>query len=85
MDNMAWNYSLEDKHKCTYLERTGCCCINTVVMVYMTETPLIHAAHNGRLQMVQFLIEQGADVDCIALVQDSPLYILQLIDTCLER
>ena len=48
----------------------------------MRETPLIRAAHNGHLQMVRFLVEQGADVDCIDLVCDSPFCLLQLIGIC---
>lgn len=46
-----------------------CCIVLTAtVLMQMKETPLIRAAHNGHLQMVQFLMEQGADVDCIDLV-----------------
>ena len=48
----------------------------------MKETPLIRAAHNGHLQMVQFLVQQGADVDCIDLVRGSLFTSLQLAITC---
>lgn len=48
----------------------------------MKETPLIRAAHNGHLQMVQFLVQQGADVDCIDLVCVSLFTLLQLAITC---
>lgn len=34
----------------------------------MMETPLSRAAHNGHLQAVIFLTEQGADVNCLDLV-----------------
>ena len=34
----------------------------------MKETPLSRAAHNGHFQMVHYLVEQGADVNCLDLV-----------------
>lgn len=36
----------------------------------MKETPLSRAAHNGHLQMVRYLVEQGADVNCLDLVSN---------------
>ena len=34
----------------------------------MKETPLIRCAHNGHYNMVQYLVEQGCDVNAIDLV-----------------
>lgn len=34
----------------------------------MGETPIIRAAHNGHLQTVRFLVENGADVNSIDMV-----------------
>ena len=34
----------------------------------MKESPLSRAAHNGHLQMVQYLVQQGAEVNCLDLV-----------------
>ncbi len=36
----------------------------------MNETPLSRAAHNGHLQMVKYLVEQGSDVNCLDLVNN---------------
>ena len=35
----------------------------------MGETPLIRCAHNGHFNCVKWLIEQGADINAIDLVQ----------------
>ena len=35
----------------------------------MGETPLIRAAHNGHLQAVRYLVEQGADVNSLDMVR----------------
>jgi hypothetical protein len=40
-----------------------------VMWMQMMETPLIRCAHNGHFQTVKFLVEQGADVNAIDLVQ----------------
>lgn len=37
-------------------------------MPQMKETPLIRCAHNGHYNAVQYLVEQGADVNAIDLV-----------------
>lgn len=34
----------------------------------MKETPLIRCAHNGHYNTVQYLVEQGCDVNAIDLV-----------------
>ena len=44
---------------------------NSLVLLQMLETPLIRCAHNGHFESVQFLVEQGADVNAIDLVRDS--------------
>ena len=41
----------------------------------MKESPLSRAAHNGHLQMVQYLAQQGADVNCLDLVGIALLHI----------
>ena len=49
--------------------------------VKMKEAPLSRAAHNGHLHMVQYLIQQGADVNCLDLVSRPelpPLWLLTL-------
>lgn len=38
----------------------------------MKDTPLIRAAHNGHLHVVQYLLEQGADLATMDLVSTSP-------------
>lgn len=50
----------------------------------MKETPLIRAAHNGHLQMVQYLVEQGADVDCLDLVSIAKLVPAPLQKSCVQ-
>lgn len=45
--------------------------------VQMKETPLIRAAHNGHLLMVQFLVGHGADVDGLDLVNMSSWHMTQ--------
>ena len=40
-----------------------------MVYLQMLETPLIRCAHNGHFESVQFLVEQGADVNAIDLVR----------------
>ena len=35
----------------------------------MKETPLLRAAHNGHLQTVMYLVEQGADLNTVDLVR----------------
>jgi ankyrin repeat protein len=35
----------------------------------MKETPLLRAAHNGHLQTVMYLAEQGADVNTVDLAR----------------
>ena len=42
----------------------------------MLETPLIRCAHNGHLESVQVLVEQGADVNAIDLVRIHALFML---------
>ena len=44
-------------------------------MPQMKETPLIRCAHNGHYNTVQYLVEQGADVNAIDLVS-LPAYCL---------
>lgn len=39
----------------------------------MKDTPLIRAAHNGHLQTVMYLAEEGADVNTLDLVRRAPL------------
>lgn len=36
----------------------------------MMETPLSRAAHNGHLATVRYLLDQGADINCLDLVRD---------------
>lgn len=43
----------------------------------MKESPLSRAAHNGHLQMVQYLVQQGADVNCLDLVHIAFLHVTQ--------
>lgn len=35
----------------------------------MKDTPLLRAAHNGHLQTVMYLAEQGADLNTVDLVR----------------
>ena len=35
----------------------------------MKDTPLIRAAHNGHLHVVQYLLEQGAEVNAMDLAR----------------
>lgn len=37
--------------------------------VQMKDTPLLRAAHNGHLQTVMFLVEQGAALNAVDLVR----------------
>ena len=46
--------------------------------VQMLETPLSRAAHNGHLHTVQYLTEQGADVNCLDLVGRTATVILYI-------
>ena len=48
----------------------------------MKESPLSRAAHNGHLQMVQYLVQQGADVDCLDLVGITLLHVTQSTLMC---
>lgn len=35
----------------------------------MMETPLSRAAHNGHIATVRYLLEQGADANCLDMVR----------------
>lgn len=40
----------------------------------MGESPLIRAAHNGHMQTVKFLVEQGANVNALDMGDNSALH-----------
>lgn len=52
------------------------CLVNThvVFVVQMGESPLIRAAHNGHMQTVKFLVEQGANVNALDMGDNSALH-----------
>ena len=61
-----------------------------VCKLQMLETPLSRSAHNGHLQTVRHLLDQGADVNCLDLVRPERkrimlLNVLILTSASLER
>lgn len=56
----SWTSGVANMRRSCWLEHLAC--------LQMMETPISRAAHNGHLQTVQYLTEQGADVNCLDLV-----------------
>ena len=50
--------------------------------IQMKESPLSRAAHNGHLHMVQYLVQQGADVNCLDLVGIALLHFAKCKPMC---
>jgi hypothetical protein len=54
-------------------------------MPQMKETPLIRCAHNGHYNTVQYLVEQGTDVNAIDLVSLPPYRLVWASQSSLWR
>jgi ankyrin repeat protein len=56
-DNTEQIKQLYDREKCN---------LNVIDTDYVNLTPLIHAVHNGNIQLVQFFLNKGADINLAA-------------------